>query len=142
MPEGTISFEVGAPVNRVWDFLSDMRKIGQCIPGVESIEIHDERRATWHLKVKLGPLSQQIRVETESLEKVPPSRAKFIGRADNMNMTGTIVLEPRGEGTAVTYTMNVETKGPLARIMDNFMKAKLSQQTQEFASNVKKSIES
>lgn len=141
MPEGKISFEVRAPLDRVWGFLSDMRKVGSCVPGVESVEIHDETRATWHLKVKIGPLSQRLRVETETLERIAPSRARFIGRAEQMDMTGTIQLEPRGETTAVTYTMNVETKGPLARILDNFMKSRLSQQTEEFAANVKRSIE-
>lgn len=141
MPEGTVSFDVHAPGDRVWAFLSDMRKVGSCVPGVQSVDIHDERRATWNLRMKIGPLSQEIRVETENIEMVPPSRAKFRGVADNVDMTGTIVLEPKGEVTTVTYTMNVQSKGPLARILDNFMRSKLSQQTEEFAANVKRSLE-
>jgi len=37
--------------------------------------------------------------------------------------------------------MTVQAKGPLARIMDNFMKTRLKGQTEEFATNVKKSLE-
>ena len=141
MPEGSISFDVNAPVDRVWSFLSDMRKVGGCVPGVEAVDITAEGRANWTLKVKIGPLSQTLRVETETTEMIAPSRAQFRGRADNMEMTGTIDLEPKGERTAVTYTMVVVAKGPLARIMDNLMKSRLPRQTEEFAANVKRQVE-
>lgn len=141
MPEGTVAFEVGAPVDRVWSFLSDMRKVGSCVPGVQSIEVIDDRRARWNLKVKIGPLSQQFVVTTETLEQVPLSRGRFRGESDNMEMLGTIELTPAGHATKVTYTMAVHAKGPLARIMDNFMKSKLKSQTEEFAANVKKALE-
>ncbi len=141
MPEGTATFEVRAPQDRVWTFLSDMRKVGSCVPGVQNIQILDEKRATWDLKVKIGPLSQTLKVATETLEQTPPSRARFRGVADQADMLGTIELAPKGESTLVTYTMNVTAKGPLARIMDNFMKSRLKQQTDEFAANVKKALE-
>ena len=141
MPEGKATFEVLAPVERVWAFVSDMRKIGGCVPGVQSVEILDKNRARWNLKVKIGPLSQDIVVLTETLEQVPLKHGKFRGEAENMDITGTIDLTPDGNATKVTYTMAVQAKGPLARIMDNFMKTRLNAQTEEFATNVKKSLE-
>lgn len=141
MPEGSISFDVRAPVARVWSFLADMRQVGGCVPGVESVEILDDRHAKWNLKIKIGPLSQRVEVLTETLEQVPPSLGRFRGVADNMEMTGTIELEPKGDATGVRYTMAVQAKGPLARIMDNFMRSRLDAQTKEFAENVKKAIE-
>ncbi len=141
MPEGTVAFEVAAPVERVWSFLSDMRKVGGCVPGVQSVAVLDDKRTRWNLKVKIGPLSQDIVVLTETLEQVPLRHGKFRGQADNMDMTGTIDLAPNGGATKVTYTMAVQAKGPLARIMDNFLRSKLKSQTDEFASNVKKALE-
>lgn len=141
MAEGSVSFDVNAPVDHVWAFLSDLRKVGSCVPGVQSIDILDERHAKWNLKLKIGPLSQEIHVETETIEQVPLSRGRFRGVADNMEMLGTIELEPKGGATSVTYTMSVQAKGPLGRIMDNFMKGKVKSQTEEFAANVKRAIE-
>ncbi len=141
MPEGTVTFDVRVPVERAWAFLSDMRKVGSCVPGVEGIEVLDERRAKWTLKVKIGPLSQRILVNTETLEQVPPSRARFRGVADNMEMMGTIELAPAGDATHITYTMAATAKGPLARIIDNMMKSRLKEQSDEFAANVKKALE-
>ena len=141
MPEGTVSFEVAAPIDRVWTFLSDMRRVGGCVPGVQSVEVLDPHRARWNLKVKIGPLSQEFVVLTETLEQVPLQHGRFRGESENMDMMGTIDLAPLGDATKVTYTMAVQAKGPLARIMDNFMRSKLKSQTEEFAANVKKALE-
>jgi uncharacterized protein len=142
VPQDSVAFEVKAPPEKVWAFLSDMRKIGSCVPGVQSVEILDDTHARWNLKVKIGPLSQTFVVMTETLEQIPLSRGRFRGTAENMDMEGTVELSPQGDGTRVQYTMNVQAKGPLARIMDNFMKSRLKGQTEEFASNVRKALES
>ncbi len=141
MPEGTVTFDVAVPLDRAWGFLSDMQKVGSCVPGVEAIEVIDATRAKWTLKVKIGPLSQTLHVDTETLEQTPPSRARFKGVANNMEMLGTIELAPAGAATRITYTMVATAKGPLARIMDNFMKSRLKQQSEEFAANVKRALE-
>ncbi len=141
MPEGTVTFDVRVPQDRAWSFLSDMRKVGSCVPGVESIQVVDDRRAKWTLKIKIGPLSQHILVDTETLEQTPPSRARFKGVADNMEMMGTIELAPAGDSTHIKYTMAATAKGPLARIIDNMMTSRLKQQSDEFAANVKKALE-
>src|SRR5438876_12381780 len=121
MPEGTATFEVRAPIERVWAFVSDMRMIGGCVPGVQSVEILDETRARWNLKVKIGPLSQDIEVLTETLEQVPLEHGKFRGQAENMDVTGPIDVVPVGPSTKVTYTLTVQGKGRLARILHNVM---------------------
>ncbi len=141
MPEGSVAFDVKVPVDRAWAFLSDMQKVGSCVPGVEGIQVLDDRHAKWTLKVKIGPLSQKILVDTETLEQVPPSRARFRGVADNMEMLGTIELSPAGEATHINYTMVATAKGALARVIDNMMKSRLKQQSDEFAANVKKALE-
>ncbi len=141
VPQDSVAFEVKAPPEQVWAFLSDMRKIGGCVPGVESVEILDETHARWNLKVKIGPLSQTFVVITETLEQVPLSRGRFRGTAENMEIEGTVELSPQGNTTRVQYTMSVHAKGPLARIMDNFMKSRLKGQTEEFAANVRKALE-
>lgn len=140
MPEGTAAFEVDAPVEKVWSFLSDMRQVGRCVPGVEDVEILDATHARWNLTVKIGPLSQTFKVLTETLEQVPLRHGRFRAEADNIDMLGTIDLTPIGTRTKVVYTMSANAKGPLARIMDNFMRTKLKSQTEEFATNVKRAL--
>jgi uncharacterized protein len=142
MPEDSIAFDVKAPPERVWAFLSDMRKIGSCVPGVMSVDVLDDTHARWNLKVKIGPLSQTFVVMTENLEQEPLVRGRFRGTAENMEMMGTVELTPHEDSTRVKYTMSVQAKGPLARIMDNVMKTRIKGQTEEFAANVRKALES
>lgn len=141
MPEGSIKFVVNAPREKVWAFLSDLEKVGSCIPGVRSVHVLDDRRADWDLAVKVGPLSQDVRVTTETLESLGPSRARFRGVSDEIEMMGTIQLEAKGKRTGVTYTMDVRAKGPLALVVDTFIQSKLNGQTAEFAANVKRALE-
>ncbi len=141
MPEGTVAFDVNAPVEKVWSFLSDMQQVGRCVPGVENIEALDATHARWTLTVKIGPLSQTIEVLTETLEQIPLRRGRFRAEAENLVMMGTTELTPAGKGTRIVYTMAVKAKGPLARIMDNFMRTKLKSQAEEFAANLKHALE-
>src|SRR3989442_2758892 len=87
MPEGTATFEVRAPIERVWAFVSDMRKIGRCVPGVQSVEILDETRARWNLKVKIVPLSQDIEVLTETRDQAPLNHGTYRGQAKDKDDT-------------------------------------------------------
>src|SRR5437867_12538818 len=89
MPEGTIAFDVTAPIEKVWAFLSDTRQVGRCVPGVDRIEGLDATHARWDLTVKIGPLSQTLKVTTETLEQVPLRRGRFRASADSIDMTGT-----------------------------------------------------
>jgi carbon monoxide dehydrogenase subunit G len=141
MPEGTVEFLVAAPVERVWSFLSDLRQVGRCVPGVENIRVLDGTHAEWDLAVKIGPLTQTITMRTETLEQVPLQRGRFRGQGENIDMTGTIELAPAESGTWVAYRMAVNAKGPLARIMDNFIRTRLKAQTEAFAARVKQALE-
>src|SRR5207245_10529349 len=116
MPEGTATFEVRAPIERVWAFVSDMRKIGRCVPGVQSVEILDETRARWNLKVKIGPLSQDIAVLTETLDQVPLKHGKFRRHAENMDITGTIDLASARKSRRVKYTSTGTETGQRERV--------------------------
>jgi carbon monoxide dehydrogenase subunit G len=141
MPEGSVEFLVAAPVERVWSFLSDLHRVGRCVPGVENIRVLDGTHTQWDLAVKIGPLSQTITMTTETLEQVPLQRGRFRGRSENIDMIGTIELAPAEGGNRVAYRMAVNAKGPLARIMDNFIRTKLKSQTEAFAAKVKQALE-
>ncbi len=138
MAEGKSVINVRAPIDKVWDFVSSMERVGSCVPGVQAIQIIDDRTADWTVQLKLGPISQTVKVRTESVEMVPPSHGAFLGRGELMDVHGTIDLRPLGAAeTEITYVMKVEAKGSLGRIIDNFMKARLAKETQQFAENLR-----
>ena len=50
------SFMINAPQEKVWDFLFDIPRLSECIPGIESVEVVDEKAYRGKLVVKVGPI--------------------------------------------------------------------------------------
>jgi len=50
--DGSRSFD--APRATVWEVLSDPERMARLMPGVESFEVHDERRFSARVKIPLG----------------------------------------------------------------------------------------
>jgi carbon monoxide dehydrogenase subunit G len=91
------SFEVGAPVEQVWEALIDLEKVAPCLPGA-AITGHDDD-GTYHgsFQVKLGPTSANYRgtVRIES--------------ADAAMRTATLAArgsDKRGQGGASATIVN------------------------------------
>ncbi len=137
MLRGEATFESELAPEQVWTVLSDVQKIGRCVPGVEAIQVRDERTAVWTVAIKAGPLTQRLAVETQIVEQVRPSRISFSGRGPNLEISGTVRLEPTQVGTRVDYQVALSPQGALARILENFLKSKVDAQTQQFIENVK-----
>jgi uncharacterized protein len=55
------SFDVDAPLERVWPVLMDVPRVATCIPGAEITETVDERTYRAKVNVKVGPVSMTYR---------------------------------------------------------------------------------
>ena len=49
------SFEVRAPVERVWETLIDVERVAPCLPGAEITEAGDDGTYRGTFSVRLGP---------------------------------------------------------------------------------------
>jgi len=94
------SFEVQAPVERVWQALIDLERVAPCLPGA-SITEHDED-GTYHgtFQVKLGPTTASYR-GTIKIEEADEA----VHRA-TMKARGT---DKRGQGGASATIVNTLT---------------------------------
>ena len=59
--EGTV--DIDAPRDRVWAFVIDPNAVGQCGPGVESIEVVDDTHFKATAKVGVGFISARFEVD-------------------------------------------------------------------------------
>lgn len=55
------SFEVQAPVQRVWEYLIDPARVAVCLPGAELLESHDDGSYLGAVKVKVGPVAMSYK---------------------------------------------------------------------------------
>jgi uncharacterized protein len=66
------NFDVEAPIEQVWAFLIDPRRVVVCLPGAELTETIDERTYAGRVRVKVGPVTATYK-GTARLDEVDES---------------------------------------------------------------------
>ncbi|MET0972823.1 MAG: SRPBCC family protein [Thermoleophilaceae bacterium] len=116
------SFEVRAPVERVWETLIDVERVAPCLPGAEITEAGDDGAYRGTFTVRLGPTTASYRGELH-MEETDASAHRAVMRASGQDKRGqgsakaTIVseLEAAGEVTRVEVDTDFTITGRLAR---------------------------
>ena len=117
------SFEVGAPIDQVWEALIDLERVAPCLPGAAITDRADDGTYHGEFKVKLGPTTAAYR-GTVRIDEADPSahratmRAKGTDKRGQGNASATIVntLSIDGPGTTrVEAVTDFTITGRLAR---------------------------
>ena len=116
---GTVA--IAAPRDRVWAFVIDPNQVGQCGPGVESIEVIDDTHFKATAKVGIGFISARFVVNMEMAELEPPDRAviKAHGQAPGsaVDATAHMTLSDGVDGgTTMDWSADVAISGTLASL--------------------------
>jgi uncharacterized protein len=118
-------FEGSVPIrasrDRVWAFVIDPQQVGQCGPGVETIDVVDETHFKATAKVGIGFISARFVVNLEFAEREAPSRAliKAHGQAPGsaVDATAEMHLSDGADGTTVMdWAADVAIAGSLASV--------------------------
>ena len=143
-------FEVPEPVDKVWAFLSDPRKVVTCVPGAQITEQVDERTYKGAISVKVGPSVsdykgqvQIVRIdpaayEIEILGKGQDTRGK--GSA-SMKMTGKLKPLENG-GTEVVSVSELGIVGILAQMGGRMINEVSNIMFQQFTNNFRQMLQS
>ena len=116
---GTV--DIAAPRDKVWAFVIDPNQVGQCGPGVESIEVIDDTHFKATAKVGIGFISARFVVNMEMAELTPPDQAviKAHGQAPGSAVDATARMRlgdgPNG-GTTMDWDADVAIAGNLASL--------------------------
>ncbi len=54
------SFVVNAPQEKVWDLLFNIPRLSRCVPGLQSIEVVDDKTYRGKVVVKVGPIKAEF----------------------------------------------------------------------------------
>jgi carbon monoxide dehydrogenase subunit G len=116
---GTVA--IAAPREKVWAFVIDPNQVGQCGPGVESIEVIDETHFKATAKVGIGFISARFVVNMEMAELEAPDRAviKAHGQAPGsaVDATAQMTLGDGADGrTTMDWSADVAISGSLASL--------------------------
>ena len=143
------TFSIRAPINDVWDFMTDIKKVSTCIPGAQYNESLGDNEHSVMLIVKVGPIKSSYRSEV-AIKSLDESKytmeieghgtdTKGKGGA-NMEMTGKLI--DNGDGTTgVTGDSIVTIQGMLAQFGSRMIEDVSNQLFVQFTENLRTKLE-
>jgi carbon monoxide dehydrogenase subunit G len=139
------SFEVQAPLQRVWEALIDVERVAPCLPGASVTGRNPDGSYNGEFKVKIGPTSAAYsgKLHMEDVDEAKHSAVMQAAGTDKRGQGGakaTIVssVTPAGEGaTTVNVNTDYHITGRLARFGRGGMIEEISNRLlEEFASSL------
>jgi len=118
------TFQVKEPLDKVWDFLSDPRKVAVCVPGAQIIEQVDEKTYKGAISVKVGPSVTDYKGEVTIVRLDPQNHEiEILGKGQDVRGRGSASMKMTGKlrplddgGTAVTSISELNVVGILAQM--------------------------
>src|SRR3984957_752199 len=137
------TFQIGEPLERVWKFISDPRKVANCLPGAQITETVDDRTFKGLIKVQVGPSVTDYKgqVHIERLDE-QNHEIEIVGKGQDvrgkgsasMKMTGKVQSLPDGS-TEVASIAEVTVVGLLAQMGGRMIQEVSNKMFAEFSAN-------
>lgn len=143
------TFRVDEPVEKVWIFLSDPRKVAACMPGAQITEQVDDHTYKGAIKVKVGPSVTDFKGELQVLRLDGQSHEiEILGKGQDvrgkgsagMKMTGK--LRPVDGGTEVSSVAELNIVGILAQMGARVINQVNDIMFEQFVNNFRQQLQS
>lgn len=142
------TFSVNAPIDRVWQFITDPDQVAPCVPGCGDVEVLSDTDYKASVKVGIGPIKTSFNVSVELTEQVPPKYVASVTRGEEGGKASTLTAhselhlnEVGSEETEVHYLSEVSVVGRLGKFGLGMMKKKAKTIGLEFAESFKARVE-
>jgi uncharacterized protein len=143
------SFEVQAPVERVWEYLIDPARVAVCLPGAELLESRDDGSYLGAVKVKVGPVAMFYKGTVKFTERDEQARIVRLvgegreagggGSAKLIMLSRIVALENRG--SQVTVEAEVDLVGKIVQFGRGMIEEVSRQLFRQFAACAKQQLE-
>jgi uncharacterized protein len=142
-------FEVQAPVERVWQYLIDPKRVVECLPGAQLLEQQDDQTFLGAIKVKVGPLSMSYKGQAKFVDiNAETHQVLMIGDAREVTGSGSTKVSMRSAvaplasgGSEVSVNADVELVGKIVQFGRGMIEEVSRQMFKQFASCVKQHLE-
>ena len=122
-----------APRDAVWRVLNDPASMARTMPGVESFDVHDDRRWTANVKIPLGLGGLKMKIDMEKVEEREPEHAELqikgngVGAMLSMR-TQFDLQDADGGGTTMAWAADVKIAGPVGSMGQRVLQPIVNQQ--------------
>jgi carbon monoxide dehydrogenase subunit G len=144
MIETTHSLLIEAPIAKVWDYVQDMRRWANLLPGCKECIVEDPHNSRWILKVGTGGLVRTVNLVVHVDNWAGPERVDFTYKleGDPVEGNGTyIATEKSPSETEMSMHVSVKGSGPLAPMWEAMSRPLLPRIAKSFATQLKEEIE-
>jgi carbon monoxide dehydrogenase subunit G len=123
-----------APRAAVWRVLNDPASMAQTMPGVESFDVHDDKRWTANVKIPLGLGGLKMKIDMDKTEERELEFAKLHVKGQGvgamLNMETSFELSDADGGTAMKWAADVKIAGPVGSMGQRVLQPIVNQQVQ------------
>lgn len=105
------TYEVDAPIEDLWDLISDARLRAEAISVVETYSVEGEE-TVWELAMPIRAIPGTVSVRTRDVERDPPRYVRFVGRSRIMDVEGEHELTETDEGCQIRNRFVVKGRFP------------------------------
>jgi carbon monoxide dehydrogenase subunit G len=138
--------EFAAPRDEVWRVLNDPASMARTMPGVESFDIHDDKRWTANVKIPLGLGGLKMKVDMEKTDERAPEHAalsiKGNGVGAMLNMQTAFDLSETAGGTLMRWSAEVKLAGPVGSMGQRVLQPIVNQQVQHVLAALDREVQS
>jgi len=90
--------QVSGPIEKVWAFLNDPRKVATCVPGAKITEQVDEKTYKGTVSVKVGPAVSEYSGELQILRIDPENyEIELLGKGQDVRGRGSASMKMTGK---------------------------------------------
>ena len=143
------TFQVNEPVEKVWAFLSDPRKVGTCVPGAQITEQVDARTYKGAIKVKVGPSVTDYKGEVQIVRLDEQAHEiEILGKGQDVKGKGSASMKMTGklravdDGTEVVSVSELNVVGILAQMGGRVIQEVSNIMFEQFTKNFRQQLQS
>lgn len=141
-------FEIEAPADRVWQFVSTPDLVVGCLPGASLAEVVDDRNFLGRVKIKLGAVTAAYKGKIQ-FEEVDAERHRLVMVGEGKDPSGgtakariVVQLAVLESGTTEMSTdATLDLTGKVMQVGAGMIKGVSHQLFQQFAKNAKQRLE-
>jgi carbon monoxide dehydrogenase subunit G len=135
-----------APRGTVWQVLNDPAAMAATMPGVESFDVHDDKRWTANVKIPLGLGGLKMKIDMTKTEEreleYAAMQIKGQGVGAMMNMVTKFDLSDTPEGTTkMNWSADVKIAGPVGSMGQRVLQPIVNQQVQHVLGALDKQVQ-
>ena len=133
------TFDVIAPRDAVWKFITSPQRVVPCLPGCEDVEETAPGEYQARLAIKVGPIRTSFAVDVTTADQREGEFARYLitgqegGKASRLNAESTLSLATiDAEHTKVTYNSRIKLVGRLGMFPGGVLKKLADSAIDEF----------